>query len=355
MNRYVQIDEEGYFVSGGNRVTDTEYGAELLKSLYVEERAYKTHHDGQVFTVEAFDDPFVAIGVERGPGQQVTHEPEALLQIQLPYGESDLFRPSTLTNDEWDRFHGRTIGGVPFVMSRSAQTQLFDLFEGFDDESFTLDGRRHSVAPHLQTLAGVHEPQFWDSQYTEWQKGGAAPGWDLQSPAQPLRDVLPQVKIPRSRVCVLGAGAGHDAAYLANQGHFVTAVDFSPAAIGHAKTQYPETPNLKYQVADAFDFAKKNPQQFDLVLEHTLFCAIDPARRNDLTRAWRQLMAPSGYFLGIFFTMDKDPYGSPPFSATEWELRERLKSDFNFLYWTRWKNSIPRRAGKELVVYATRK
>jgi hypothetical protein len=51
--------------------------------------------------------------------------------------------------------------------------------------------------------------------------------------------------------------------------------------------------------------------------------------------------------------MDKG--SAPPFGATEWEIRERLKRSFNFLYWTRWKKSIPRRLGKELVVYAQKK
>jgi hypothetical protein len=42
----------------------------------------------------------------------------------------------------------------------------------------------------------------------------------------------------------------------------------------------------------------------------------------------------------------------PPFGGTEWELRQRLKKYFHFIFWGRWQNSIDRRNGKEVLVYA---
>jgi hypothetical protein len=48
--------------------------------------------------------------------------------------------------------------------------------------------------------------------------------------------------------------------------------------------------------------------------------------------------------------MDRDE--GPPFGATEWEIHELLKKDFDFLYWTRTKASVETRRHRELVVYA---
>jgi hypothetical protein len=50
-----------------------------------------------------------------------------------------------------------------------------------------------------------------------------------------------------------------------------------------------------------------------------------------------------------------DNMQGPPFGGTEWELRERLKKYFHFIFWGRSHESIQRRDGKELTVYAQKK
>ena len=57
--------------------------------------------------------------------------------------------------------------------------------------------------------------------------------------------------------------------------------------------------------------------------------------------------------MGVFFAMDK--MQGPPFGGTEWELRERIKKHFHFIFWGRSHESIERRDGKEFVVYAQKK
>ena len=69
--------------------------------------------------------------------------------------------------------------------------------------------------------------------------------------------------------------------------------------------------------------------------------------------SWKKLLSEDGHVLGVFFAMDKR-FG-PPFGGSEWELRQRFQKDFNFLYWTRWKTSLPRRLGKEVVIYMQKK
>lgn len=352
MSRFIQIDEEGYFSSAGVRVTDTYYGRNLFENLRIENRAYVSKSENLDIFVEAFDEPLVALSVESSRSQVWT--------LFFPYEYTAKFSLDSLVLDEWDRFHGRTKNNIPFVLSRSAQMQLFDLVDTFDDDSITVSDHEYKIQKifdrekmSLLNKPDISSSAFWTESYNSWSDSGTAPGWELGSVAKPLTEVIPQIKIPRSKICILGCGTGHDAAYLAALGHIVTAVDISAEAIAKAKAMNPETSNLHYVCSDAFSFAKKNAGTFDLVFEHTFFCAIDPDRRKELVAAWNSLLSEYGHFIGIFFTFDH--CGGPPFAASEWEVRERMKKNFEFLYWTRWRTSVEKRLGKELIVYARKR
>jgi SAM-dependent methyltransferase len=152
---------------------------------------------------------------------------------------------------------------------------------------------------------------------------------------------------------VLGCGRGHDAAHLAQLGHIVTAIDSSEVAIEQACKLYGDIKNLAFIQADALQLPENLHNSFDLVFEHTLYCAIDPKDRNRLVRSWRQCLTPDGYLLGIFFAVET-PLG-PPFGGSEWEIETRLGDSFKSIYWTRWKKSNLKRIGTELIVYAQKK
>jgi SAM-dependent methyltransferase len=349
-DRYIQLDEEGYFLSNGQRYTDAHFGAELLKNLKYDNRALYTESDGQLVRVEAYSEPLVARHVW-GPHDSVGP------QLEFPYGLRADLDPRQLFVDEWDRFRGfsRLPSGLamPLVLSRTAQNDLFELAESFDDESISLFGSTYTIGDWYNTTANVGASQFWSEHYSNWQNDETKPGWELKEPAAPLRDISAQLKLNKSRIIVLGCGTGHDAAYFAQQGHHVTGLDFSSEAISRARAQYGHISNLQFVQADALRIPPEMKGQFDIVFEHTFFCAIDPHRRADAVKTYKQLLAPQGHLLGIFFILDPSP--NPPFGMTEWELKEHLKNKFHTLYWTRWRRSIAPRAGKEIVVYAQAK
>ena len=130
IKRYIQVDEEGYFLNDeGIRYTDEDYGQELLAGLRIEDRGKIVTQDrDQEIFVEAFDDPIVALQVEKG----VDLDRWTLL---APYGFRSEFSLRQLYLDEWDRFHGETHKRVPFVFSRSAQAAFFNQLDEFDDDS----------------------------------------------------------------------------------------------------------------------------------------------------------------------------------------------------------------------------
>jgi SAM-dependent methyltransferase len=336
------LDEEGYFAFDGHRVDDSELGRTLLNNMSVSSRGtLTTAMDGQTAFVEAFDSPLVIRHVRPGsPG---------FLEADGAYHSVYKMPLASLSTDEWDRFHGTTEKGLPLVFSRTAQVEFFDLLESFDDDSITIAGRKYLVPAWLNPVQDVDQENFWSELYRKEQE---PPAWELGQPAPALSSVLPQLKLSRARVLVLGCGSGHDAAFLAQQGHVVTAVDFSPEAVTKAKNLYSFMDNLKFLQADAFQLSDRLNGQFDLVFEHTFYCAISPERRNEIVRLWKRMLHPQGQLLGIFFVMEKRT--GPPFGGSEWEIRERLKKHFSFLFWTRWRHSIEGRRGCELVVFANR-
>jgi SAM-dependent methyltransferase len=341
IDRYIPVNEDGYFIFDQQQITDPEAGKPLLEAIRSDDMGrFTTEMNGQKAWVEYFDEPIVARHFEPGTADKGN--------LQLCYGAKASFSYDSLTVDEWDRFHGITDKGLPFVFSRPAQVEFFNALDEFDDESITVGGHKHEVGSWLPPSSETPQIAFWSEHY----KRGDTP-WDQSKEHPALANVLPQLKLSRCRVLVLGCGNGHDAAFFAKQGHFVTAVDFSAEAIQKAKQLYGSLDNLKIVQGDAFLPPPTWLGNFDVVFEHTLYCAISPDQRNDLVKTWSKLLTPQGHLFGVFFSFNK-PKG-PPFGGSEWEVRQRLSKYFEPLYWTRWRHSKENRQGIEFVVYARKK
>ena len=337
-DRAVQIDEDGYFSMEGIRVADAIAGRDWLANLTIDKRGRAwTKMTGDFVFVEAFDEPYVAL--------DLTQLEAGGWLVTMPYGHQEKFALETLTVDEWDRFHGRTERGVPFVLSRTAQARFFDLVDDYDDDGFTVGGVTVETKPWLQENTDVNNSGWWTNIYRTEE-----PRWDLGGPSPAIPQIVAQLKLQRARVLVLGAGAGHDAAWFAEQGHLVTAVDFSAEAIARGRAKYGHISNLTFLEADIFKLPESMNSNFDLIVEHTLYCAISPSRRADLVKIWKRVLVDHGHILGIFETRDK-PFG-PPYGGSEWEVRQRIKKGFRHLYWMRLKVTPPGREGQEFLVYA---
>lgn len=339
---FCSIDENGMvFDHNKDPLLTRDQIHSFFDSLQVEETFQITAriHD-QTVLVEAYDAPIVANEIKLSS----THSHELI----NAYGIRWDFELSSLLVDEWDRFHGMTNTQIPFVMNRQAQNQFFDQLDQFDDDSFSYRGRNYTPDPYWITEASINQESYWTQKYQNNEAG-----WDLGEPAMGLQYLLPKLKLPASRVLVLGGGNGHDAAHFAQQGHHVTQVDISPAAIAKTKTTYGHLNNLNLIEGDIFNLPVSMYNQYDLIFEHTCFCAIDPHRREDLIKQWRRLLHSNGTFLGIFFTMPKRI--GPPFGASEWELKHHLQNSFQTLVWQRLRHSIKPRLGRELLVYLQRK
>ncbi|KHD88652.1 MAG: hypothetical protein OM95_07550 [Bdellovibrio sp. ArHS] len=335
--QFIQIDEEGYGLSREIRIQDPLVGQELLQNLKLHEGGTLLSTIGETpVIVEAFDEPYVASQV---------HFHDGTWEISLPYGVHYSFQLESLSLDEWDRFHGYASNNIPFVFSRKAQASFFNLLDEYGDDFIEFQGKTYEIPNYWPANENVEKETYWSNIYKE----EVNPGWNLGEPAEALKDMLPRLKIARSRILVLGCGEGHDAAFFATAGHFVTAVDISPEAIERAKKNYGHLSNLTFLEADLFKLPRDFDQAFDVVFEHTCYCAINPAKRQDLVKVWNRVLVSGGHLMGVFFTFEKRQ--GPPYGGTEWELRQRLKSSYHPIFWGRWQKSVPRRQGKELFIY----
>ncbi len=189
----------------------------------------------------------------------------------------------------------------------------------------------------------THTPRdasYWQSVYDE-----GNPGWDKGAAAPPLRRVLEQVVPPAGLAALVpGCGFGHEALMLARLGYQVTAVDFAPAAIAGLQSRAGALPVTALQ-CDLFDLAEGFTSAFDLVVEHTCFCAIPIEMRGQYAEVMAQVLRAEGQFLGLFYETERP--GGPPFRTTREDVERHFSPHFEILAISRPPDSFAGREGKE--------
>lgn len=186
----------------------------------------------------------------------------------------------------------------------------------------------------------------WDQRYRE-----GSDRWELGRPAPPLQAFLQddrRAPQPPGRVLVPGCGRGHEAALLAGLGFEAIGLDVSREALQRAQAWHgAERPQLRWLQADLFDEAAlaaagMGAGSLQGVLEHTCFCAIDPAQRPAYLTTMGRLLAPGGWLLGLFWCHrrpDGPPWGSDPVL-----LGQQLRAaGFHPEFWEPAQGSLPER------------
>jgi len=187
----------------------------------------------------------------------------------------------------------------------------------------------------------------WEARYQAndmpWEKGEPSPG---------LVDFLAaHSELPRGTVCVPGCGTGHDVRAWARTGFSAFGCDIAPTAITLSETRTREAGlTARFELGDFLSDAP--PALFDWLFEHTLFCAINPNRRDDYVRAVLRWLKPRGHYLAVNYLIpDRD---GPPFGTTHEELWQRFSPHFELL--SEWvPRSYPNRVGLERMMWWRRK
>lgn len=157
---------------------------------------------------------------------------------------------------------------------------------------------------------------------THWDKGEASPC---------LIDWL-QGKFAQydGRVLVPGCGFGHDVRAWAQAGFEVVGMDVAPSAIeGARKLLEPDLEKVSFELGDFFE-PTEVAKPFDIVFEHTFFCAIQPEQRDEYVQQLLKWVKPGGHYLAINYFLPKDEDG-PPFGTDREEIIERFSPHFTLL------------------------
>lgn len=171
--------------------------------------------------------------------------------------------------------------------------------------------------------------------------------WDLGQPAPPFVHLLQSTTAPTpGTAVVLGAGRGYEARLFAHQGFDVTAVDFAPSAV-NAMVQKAKAEKMALRTLqrNIFDLVPEFQGHFDYVVEHTCFCALDPAQRTAYVDLVAQLLKPRGELLALFFTHDRP--GGPPYGSSPEEIRGLFEPYFVVESLVLAASSVPSRRGEE--------
>jgi len=129
----------------------------------------------------------------------------------------------------------------------------------------------------------------------------------------------------------------------------ITVIDLAPALTASLQKKLPSEkfPGLKIVTGDFFTLE----DQFDLVLEQTFFCALDPMVRIDYVKKMKSLLVPNGKLAGVLFNRSFD--GGPPFGGNIEQYRSIFLTNFNFKMMEPCYNSISPRAGQEVFFIAS--
>lgn len=190
----------------------------------------------------------------------------------------------------------------------------------------------------------------WEQKYQESQDA-----WDLGFPTPPLVNLLSSAQAPQpGRIAVLGCGTGQDALSFAAAGFDAVGFDFAASPIERATTNAKnrDLPAQFFQ-RDIFELEAGFFHDFDYVLEHTCFCAIDPTLRPKYVQVVKKLLRPQGQLIALFYTHSRS--GGPPFGSQPQEILAAFTPYFDPILFQPASDSIDRRQGDEhLAIFQVR-
>jgi thiopurine S-methyltransferase len=183
-------------------------------------------------------------------------------------------------------------------------------------------------------------PDYWSVRYLE-----DSAGWDIGAISPPIKSYVDQVKDPSIEVLIPGCGYAHEGIYMVNKGfesvHFL---DFSLVPMNIVRHSLPMLPLTQFHVQDFFD----HQGTYDLIIEQTLFCAINPELRQKYAQKMFELLRPGGSLIGVLFDRTFD--GGPPFGGSRKEYLELFRSFFDTVEIEPCYNSASPREGTELFI-----
>lgn len=186
------------------------------------------------------------------------------------------------------------------------------------------------------------DPTYWNDRYNNNQIQ-----WDIHTISTPLKMYFDQITDKNLRILIPGCGNAHEAIYLHQCGFTdVYICDWAIKPLRDFSKKHQNFPKDHIIHADFFDIQNNT---FDLLVEQTFFCALNPELRSNYAQKSSALLRERGKLIGLLFNreFEKD---RPPFGGNKNEYISLFTSFFSEVNIHDCYNSIPPRAGYELFI-----
>ncbi|XP_010277802.1 PREDICTED: probable thiol methyltransferase 2 isoform X2 [Nelumbo nucifera] len=185
---------------------------------------------------------------------------------------------------------------------RISTTQLAMGREGQERVDNTM--KMNPKVDKIQELIRSNPKGGWEKCWEE----GLTP-WDLGQPTPVILHLLQTDAFPKGRALVPGCGSGHDVFAIASPERYVVGLEISEIAVKKANEE---------------DFFTWHPTElFDLIIDYTFFCAIEPSMRSAWASQVRDILKPDGELITIIFPIS-DHVGGPPYKVSVADYEEVL-------------------------------
>lgn len=182
------------------------------------------------------------------------------------------------------------------------------------------------------------DEQYWNQQYL-----ANTTGWDLGEVAPAIKSYVNALPSKDLAILIPGCGNAYEAAYLLEQGFtHITLIDIAPLLVENLRRKFAGTNRINIIQGDFFAHHKK----YDLILEHTFFCALPPQFRPGYVAQMHALLNPGGILAGLIF--DRDFEAGPPFGGNREDYVNLFRDAFLIRKMETCQNSVEKRTGTEL-------
>lgn len=185
------------------------------------------------------------------------------------------------------------------------------------------------------------DKQYWERRWEEHQTG-----WDIGSASTPLVQYFEQLTDKSITILIPGCGNAYEAEVLIEMGFKNTfVIDISKKALESFKERLPNFPIANMFCEDFFSHQK----QYDLILEQTFFCALNPNLREKYCLKASSLLKDNGRLVGVLFNEELFT-DHPPFGGFKKDYLPTFENHFDIATFEECYNSIKPRANRELFI-----
>lgn len=182
---------------------------------------------------------------------------------------------------------------------------------------------------------------YWQSRY---EKGET--GWDIGRISKPIKGIIDRIENKDARILIPGAGNGFEASYLFNKGFTNTFIlDMAPHPLQAFEALNPSFPKSQILMMNFFDL----DAEFDIIIEQTFFCALDPVLRPKYVQQTHDLLDESGILTGVLFDHPMH-IDHPPFGGSRDEYVGLFSNHYHLDQLQPCETSEEGRMGKELIL-----